>query len=383
MRFAYYSKYRYYRRPNSIKKNMENEIKEIVCDFESLYKAMRVCKQNVIWKDSVAGFVKNGLANCYKLRQQVLNGTYKIDDYTIFRVYEPKEREIVSTRFKDRVFQRSLCDNYLYDELTKTFVYDNCACQKNKGTDFARNRLECHMQKHFRKHGLNGFILKCDISNYFGSTPHDVAISAVAKRVDDEWALSEVTRIIKSFSQGVDPDVGMGLGSQVTQLIELAVLDDLDHYIKEKLHIKHYIRYMDDFILIHDDKEYLRQCRALIESRLQSYGLKLSVKKTQLQPVGQPVHFLGFSYQLTGTGKVIKRILPERISHERRKLRKLANLVNQGVLTKEHVFECYKSWRAHASKGDNHKVILEMDKFYKNLWRYSDETSNTQRTVEN
>lgn len=86
-------------------------------------------------------------------------------------------------------------------------------------------------------------LLKCDISNFFGSTPHDVAIAAIRKRVKDEWAAAEVERIIKSFNQGNNPDVGMGLGSQVTQLVELAVLDDLDHYAKEQLHIKHYIRY--------------------------------------------------------------------------------------------------------------------------------------------
>ena len=362
---------------------MNNEVKEIVCDFGNLYKAMKVCKHNVNWKDSVAGYVKNGLANCYKLKQQLENGTYKLDGYTMFKVYEPKEREIVSTRFKDRVFQRSLCDNYLYNELTKCFVYDNCACQRNKGTDFARNRLECHMQRFYRKHGLNGYILKCDISNYFGSTPHSLAISAVAKRIGDDWVLSEVASIINSFTQGENPEIGMGLGSQVTQLIELAVLDDLDHYIKEQLHIKYYIRYMDDFILIHEDKEYLKECKRLIEQRLNEFSLKLSVKKTQLQPVSQPVHFLGFSYQLTSTGKVVRRILPEKVSHERRKLKRLVNRVINGLMTRNEVNECYKSWRAHASKGDNYKVIIEMDKYYKDLWRYANETLSSQRAVEN
>lgn len=153
------------------------------------------------------------------------NGTYKLDAYTQFKVYEPKERDIVSTRIKDRVFQRSLCDNYFYDTMTKSFIYDNCACQDGRGTEFARKRLICHLQKYYRKHGTEGWVLKADLKNFFGSTSHELAYSAVTKRVNDEWVNGEIKRIIDSFNQGDDPEVGMGLGSETTQLIQLAVLD--------------------------------------------------------------------------------------------------------------------------------------------------------------
>lgn len=352
-----------------IMNNKNPEIKDLVCDFENLYKALYKCKHNVLWKDSVAGFVKNGLVNCYKLKQQLNNDTYEIDPYTIFKVYEPKERIIVSTRIKDRVFQRSLCDNYLYPTVSKSFIYDNCACQIGKGTEFARDRLKCHIQKFYRKYGLNGYVLKCDLSNYFGSTPHKVAIEAVDKRTPDDWAVQKVCQIVRSFNQGEDASIGMGLGSQVTQLIELAVLDDLDHYIKEQLHVKHYIRYMDDFILIHPDKEYLKTCRAEISNRLTALGLSLNQKKTQLAPISQPIRFLGFSFHLTDTGKVVIKLLPEKVSHERRRLKKLVKRVNEGLMTRQQVDDCYQSWKAHASYGDTHNLIIQMDQFYKNLWR--------------
>ena len=135
---------------------MESEVRDEVCDFDNLYRAMQHCKNNVMWKDSVAGYVKNGLVNVHKLKESVENGTYKLDAYTQFKVYEPKERDIVSTRIKDRVFQRSLCDNYFYDTMTKSFIYDNCACQDGRGTEFARKRLICHLQKYYRKYGMEG-----------------------------------------------------------------------------------------------------------------------------------------------------------------------------------------------------------------------------------
>ena len=350
-----------------------DKIKEKVCSFESLYKAMHKCKKNVMWKDSVSGYVKNGLVNCLNLQKQLLNGTYKIDKYSVFTIYEPKKRQIVSTRMKDRVFQRSLCDNYLYGKITKSFIHDNCACQLNKGTGFARDRLTCHMQRYFRKYELDGYVLKCDLTNYFGSTPHSIARETVRARTGDNWVNYHTDKIINSFNQGDDPDIGMGLGSQITQLTQLAVLDKLDHIVKERLGIKQYIRYMDDFILIHPDKEYLKYCLDEINKHVTGLNLKLSVKKTQIFPLKQGINFLGFKFYLTETGKVIRKPTKENVSHEKRKLKKMKKLVNDGIMTKKNVDECYMSWKAHAKQGNTHNLILSMDKFYKNLWKEGNE----------
>ena len=347
----------------------DESVKETVCAYDNLCKGTQKSKEGSMWKDSTAGFVKNDLINCFLLKDDLLGGTYKIGKYSVFHITEPKPRVIVSTRIRDRAFQRSLCDNYLTNAVSRSFIYDSAACQVGKGTDFARRRLKCHLQRYYRKHGLNGYVLKCDIKSFFGSTPHKVAEQAVRKRVSDAWAVDKTVQIINSFDQGPDPDVGMGLGSQVTQLIELAVLDDLDHYIKEQLRVKPYERYMDDFILIHESKDYLRYCRSEIEKIVNSLGLSLNRKKTQIFPVKQPIHFLGFSFRLTATGKVIMRVLPCKVTRERRKLRKLVDLAKQGVMTKYQVDECFKSWKAHASKGNCYKLVQAMTAYYNDLWR--------------
>jgi len=282
-------------------------VRETACDFENLFDAMNVCKSGVLWKDSVAGWVKNGLINCAKLEEQLLNGTYEIDEYSRFVIYEPKKRDIVSTRFKDRVFQRSLCDTYLTEQITKSFIYDNGACLRNKGTEFARRRLVSHIQKFYRKHGRNGYVLKCDITNFFGSTPHSVVKEKLRKLCNDDWAYSEVCRIIDSFGTPENPDVGMGLGSQITQICQLGVLNDIDHGIKERKRIKHYVRYMDDLILFHEDKEVLKDCLRYITDELSKMGLKLSEKKTQVFPITQPIHFLGYSFRLTEPGRLLRK----------------------------------------------------------------------------
>ena len=344
------------------------EIKEKVCSFGELYKAMHECKKNVMWKTSVAGYVKNGLVNCYKLHNQLMDDTYKIDKYSYFTITEPKVRDIVSTRMKDRVFQRSLCDNYLYEKMTKGLIYDNAACQIGGGTDFSMDRLTRHMQKYFKEYGVEGYVLQCDIKGFFGNTRHSVAKDVVNKRVDDEWVKGHVFKVIESYGTKEHPNMGMGLGSQVTQLVQLAILDDLDHYIKEELGIKLYSRYMDDFILVHHDKEYLKYCRAQIEKKLAVIHLRLNVKKTQLFPLRHGIKYLGFIFYITDTGKVIKKLQRENVTDQRKKLRKLKGLVDQGILTKEHVNKIYESWQSHAKKGNTYTLRRNMDQYYKSLW---------------
>lgn len=348
---------------------MDIEVKNTVCDFNNLHRAMKECRKGVMWKDSVSRYSNNALVSIYKLQQELLSNTYRLSPYHHFTIYEPKKREIISTRFKDRVFQRSLCDNYLYHAITKSFIYDNAACQIGKGTDFARRRLECHLQRHYRKHGLDGYILSCDLKNFFGSTPHSVAKQAIAKHVHDEWARQHVFAIIDSYSRPDSPGAGLGLGSQVTQLIQLAVLNDLDHMIKEKLHIKAYVRYMDDFLLIHNDKEYLLYCLQAIKKHLEERGLQLNQKKTQLIKLTLGIKFLGFKFTLTESGKVLKTLLKDNIKKRKRKLRKYRDLVLAGKMSFAKSRECYLAWKAYAQKGSTYHLLQRMDDYYLDLWK--------------
>lgn len=341
---------------------------------------MKHCRNGVAWKDSVLSFCLKALTNIYRLKKSLDNDTYKISNYLEFNIYEPKFRKIVALKFKDRVFQRSLCDNYLYDALTRSFIYDNAACRRKKGCEFARKRLVKHLRDFYKKHGLNGYILKLDLHNYFGSTPHDIAKEAVSKRVKDEWVREKVFEIIDSFNQGENPDIGLGLGSEVTQLIELAVLDDLDHIIKERLKIRQYVRYNDDMILIHENKEHLKHCKLFIEEWLNSKQLELNTKKTQIFPIKQGVKFLGFRFRLSATGKVIMTVLPEKIIREKRKLKKLVLKVKEGVISKQDVDVSYQGFRAHISNQhkrgtitkkahrNTYNLVRTMDDYYKKLW---------------
>lgn len=340
---------------------MDKRIEDAV-SFGELYKGLKKSCRNVRWKDSVTGYEANGLKNTFLLRQSLLNGTYQISGYQRFRVHEPKEREIVATRIKDRQFQRSLCDNVLYPQVTRSFIRDNCARQRGKGVDDALDRLNVHLQRYFRKHGASGWVLKCDIRHYFAETPHEIAKAAIRKRLTDKRAAFYTDQIIDSFGG----DVGIGLGSQVSQITELAVLDDLDHYIKERLHIRHYLRYMDDFILIHEDRSILENTLKEITDRLTALGLTLN-NKTQIFPLKQGIIWLKWRFILTDTGKIVRRIGRKSVVRERRKLIRMSRLVSAGRIPFDSMKESFVTWKAHAQRGNCRKIIADMQKLYDQL----------------
>ena len=340
-------------------------IKNKVCSIKELQKATLKCKKGVLWKDSVANYYSHSLMRNYRLKHRLLNGTYKISKYIQFTIYEPKKREIVSTRFTDRVFQRSLSYNYLTYEIQKDFIDNNFACQVGKGTHKAIKCFVRHLHNFCLKHSLNGFILKCDIHDYFGSTPHAVAKEST-EYVRDSWAKSELHRIIDSFSQGDDPTKGMGLGSEITQSVQLAILDEMDKAITKKFGVKLYVRYMDDFYLYHHSKDLLKECLSYIMKYMNDRSLVLNTKKTKIQKIGQPAHFLGFSYKLHENDKVTMKVLPEKVKRNKRKLRKI---VIRLKLSREQCDKTFQCILAHMKKSNNRSQVCNMIRFYENLWK--------------
>ena len=328
--------------------------------YDNLRKALNRCCRNVRWKDSVVGYELHAPNHTHNLRQDILNGTYKMSPYQKFIIHEPKTREIIATRIRDRQVQMALCENGLYQDITEHFIYDNCACQKGKGVDFALKRMRKHMADFYRKNGEDGYVLKMDIKQFFPSTRHDVAKEAMSKRVSDPKALEYVYMVIDSF----DGDCGIGLGSQISQLVELAVLDDIDHFVKEKLRVKQYIRYMDDLILIHSDKEYLKYCWSMIEKELTKIHLTLN-SKTSIQPLKQGFTFLRWRFRYSETGKVLMRLDKKKLGKERRRIRKLIIRELEGRSKEDTALRSLESWIANANRGNTtYYQIMRMKKYY-------------------
>lgn len=339
------------------------DINDII-SYDALWDSMVKCKKGVIWKDSVANYVLNGVQETAKLADSLADGTYKERKPRYFTVKYPKERQIMSISFRDRVYQRSLNDVAIYPMMSKSFIYDNCACQKGKGADFARNRMKCHMERYYREYGPAGWILKIDIKKYYDSMRHDVVKALFKKKLPPD-IYERAATILDSFPG----EVGFNPGSQIVQIAGISVLDELDHYIKERLRVKHYIRYMDDMVLISDSHKQLQEWLNIIKQKLSEIGFEVHPKKTKITSLRIGTMWLGYHYRLTGTGKVVMEADPQRLKSTRKKYFRLVQKCKRGEIDPEKVHQSYLCWRSCASKGDGWRMLHNTDKYYTKLWR--------------
>lgn len=327
-----------------------------VFTYRHLFEAYKKSKRGVNWKASTQKFTAMAGMQLFDLYEALHKGEYKSPGFYEFNIYERgKARHIRSVTIDERVVQRCLCDECLVPLMTRTFVYDNGACMKGKGYDFAIKRLKCHTQRHFRKHGADGYILLFDFSKFFDTLPHETVKAKVDKELEDPQLRKLTHHFIDAFG-----DEGLGLGSQISQVLALASANKLDHFIKEQLHIEGYGRYMDDGYLIHESKEYLRYCLEELKKVCEELGLHLNLKKTRIVKLKDGYTFLKVKHFLTDTGRVIRKIPHDGITRMRRKLKKLKKRVDAGLMELKDVKQALQSWAGHTLKYDAYKTRMSM-----------------------
>lgn len=344
---------------------------EKVFTYGNLYRAYKKCRKNVAWKASVQRYISQAPLNVYDTWVKLMDGTYQSPSFFEFYIYERgKKRYIRSTIIGERVVQRCLCDNALVPVVGSTFIHDNGACMKKKGYDFAVKRLVCHLQRHIRKHGTGGYILIGDLKSFFDNIMHWAVLKLLRKEFSDLRVIGLSEDLIKQFDPDTPADKrkGLGLGSQISQLLAPAVASYIDHYVKEVLGIKGYGRYMDDFYLIHEDKEYLKYCKEQIAKKCEELGMTLNERKTHIIKLTHGFTFLKVRCYVTDTGKIIRKIHPTSITRERRKLKKFHAKYLEGKMTRRDVWNSLQSWRSHAERFSAHKTINNMEILYAQLF---------------
>lgn len=344
-------------------------------EFSALYDSMWKCRCGKMWKASVARYVLHGIDETLKLEEEIATGSYKPRKPHTFTLTYPKVRPCSSTHIRDRIVQRSLNDNVIYPAMTKSFIWDNMACQKGKGTTKAMDRLDCFLHRAYINNGnsVEGlFVLQADIHGYYRNMRHKDAEECFSKNLDEQTVKTSMDWLQRQYPY----EVGYEPGSQMVQILGISLLNPMDHSVKEKLRAKIYERYMDDFYIIGNDVSFLKEARSLIAEELENLGMELHPKKTKIYPLKRGIRVLGFTFRLTETGKVIRIINPENVKHERKKLFRMAQLVKNGKMTKGKMLECYQSWKAHAEKGNSYKLIQRMDAYVKELLKGLENESN-------
>lgn len=327
---------------------------EKITSFDNLYKAFRAAKSGKGYRNSSASFDIEALSKIHSLKALLETKTYKVSAYNSFYVYEPKKRLIDAGTFVDKIVQHSLCDNVLIPKLSEVFIRNNFAGQIGKGTTFGLNTLREHMNDFYCKNGMEGFILKADITKFFYSIDHNILKEMITQYFDDPDVLWLCNQIIDSTD-----NPGLPLGNQSSQVFGLLYLNGIDHFVTQNLGVERYGRYMDDFYAIHNNKTELKYMLKDIESEITN--LKLSLNgKTQIMPFKQGIKFLGFHTYIFD-GKVISKVINENKRNAFQKYKRMQKLVEEGRIPKEKFVNSLQSYKNHISFGDCEGLINKIN----------------------
>ncbi len=328
--------------PKTIKQQFDNKL-----DYILFYNAHIRASKNKRNRSDVILFemdLENNLMNLYS---SVKNNTYQVGKYHEFIISEPKERVIQSLPYRDRIIHQWYVEEFILPYILPKFIKDTYACIKNRGTHKAVKQLQHYMQIMWHnKH--NYYILKCDIQKYFYSIDKDILFEIMKHHISDKKLLTFTRKLIYDTNNRK----GIPIGNYTSQFFANIYLNELDHYIKEVLKIKYYVRYMDDFILLVNDKKEARKYKLLIEVFL-NQKLKLNLnRKSKYYPNNLGVDFCG--YRIYETHLLIRK-------RSKQKIKALVKKANTDFINNRLDFTnirmCYNSWRAHARHANTYHLI--------------------------
>lgn len=336
-----------------------------VFTYENLYDAYKKCRKGVAWKSSVQKFITQAPLNVRNIYESLHNGKFKTKGFVEFDLMERgKKRHIRSVCIEERIVQRCLCDNALMPVLSNSFIHDNGASRVGKGYSFSIRRLSQHLSEHYRKYGNDGYILLYDFSKFFDRVSHEL----VKKILSDNFNDPRILQLSYHFIDAFGDTEGLGLGSQISQILALASANRLDHYVKEVLRIRGYGRYMDDGYLIHQDKAYLQKCLDEIRIVCDELGIVINEKKTQIVKLSHGFTWLKVKFFVLPSGRIVKKMNRKSITKSRQKLKALLKKVEDGKMTYRDVYDSWQAWNAYAKQFDSYTTRRNTAKIYNSLF---------------
>ena len=356
-----------------------NRLFNQICSFENLLLAARKAQDGKRFQEEVARFNFHLERELYRLQEELQTRIYRPGPYHEFHIYEPKLRKISAAPYRDRVVHHALC-NVIEPIFDRTFIFDSYACRKGKGTHKAVNWFTEFCRK-------SDYVLKCDIKKYFPSIDHGILETRFRKKIRDAnvlWLMDLIVDfsnpqeglldeqdtardrpspygswdILGAVRDGFSlPDEagtvrrrGIPIGNLTSQFYANIYLNGFDHFVKETLKCKHYIRYVDDFVVLDNDKARLHQVKAEMEAYLaQHLRLRLHEHKCQISPVKTGTDFLG--YRVFPTHRLLRQTS---VTRARRRLRRLQRDYAAGEISQEAVKHSVQSWLGHVKHADTY-----------------------------
>jgi retron-type reverse transcriptase len=328
-----------------------------IVSFENLLRASHKAQLGKRFKESTAVFNLNLEKELLAIQKSLLERTYKHGAYYDFFVFDPKQRLISAAPYRDRVVHHALC-RVIEPIFERSFIHDSYACRKGKGSHAAVRRYTDFARK-------NRYVLKCDIQKYFQSVDHAILLGMVSKKIrwlDTLWLIESIVasrtdNSVVFYFKGDDlfspyqRTRAIPIGNLTSQFFANVYLDGFDHFVKEKLQCKYYIRYVDDFVVFDNSKERLSNVKAEIECYLGSLRLRLHCNKSRVYLVQDGVRFLG--YRMFPSHRLV---IKTNALAMRRRMRRYSQEFRDGEVSLAQVRQCIQSWIGHACHADSYRL---------------------------
>ncbi|MBT7706498.1 hypothetical protein HN747_03545 [archaeon] len=318
-----------------------------IYEWENLKIAWQKARKGKTRNPDIKNFEEDLIENLQKLQFELMIFAYSPLPLASFPIRDPKTRKISKSDFRDRIVHHALI-NIIQDIFEKSFIHDSCANQKGKGTLFAIKRFEKFKRKVTNNLHSEAFCLKADVKHYFQEVDHKILLEILERRILCKKTIWLIKQILENSTHNIqaegisrrDMTIGMPLGNLTSQFFANIYLNELDYFVKHKLKIKYYIRYVDDFVILHKSKEQLGEWKEEIKEFLMNeLKLELHPQKTKVESLSKGIDFVGFrifyNYKL-----LRKRCV--------RQMEKRIELFLEGKMHPKKFFEIWQGWLAHA-----------------------------------
>lgn len=345
-----------------------NHLYAKITAFENLYAAAKKAEKSKRFQNEVAVFNHQLEANLLQLQSELINNTYQPGAYTSFYVHVPKKRMISVAPYRDRVVHHALC-NVVMPLFEQSFIEDTYANRKGKGTHAAILRYQGFAKQY-------KYVLKCDIRKFFPSIDHEILKTIIRKKIKCKATLSLMDRILDNSNPQEEHLVyfpnddiftpserrkGLPIGNLTSQWLGNIYLNEFDHFIKNELQIKGYVRYVDDFVIGSNCKESLQNVKNKIIRFLEKYRLKLHLNKSQIHQTEKGIPFLGFR-----VFPFHKTVLASSRKRYRRFVNQKVRLRLIGKVQPQQIEDGLNSWLGHIRFGNNYKLEQSIFRMLRN-----------------
>lgn len=358
------------REANKIKRCQEVGGLNDVFTYHDMFVSGRKCCNGVRWKNSAQRFELHLFSGTAKRRREILEHKWKPSNYVHFTISERgKTRPIDAPCIQDRQMQKVFTQKVLLPLFLPEMIWNNGASLPGKGFEFSKRELRKDLRWHFRKYGLEGYVILIDFKQFFPSVSHEM----IFKRHDELIRNKDLLDIANTIVNTVPGGKGLPLGVEPSQAEMIAFPSALDNYIKCQLSIKCFGHYMDDYyILVPPDKD-PKEIMRLVIAKAESLRLTVSLSKSRIVPLTKPFKYCKAKYHLTETGKVIVNGNRDGVKRARKKIKAFYHKIQKGEMNYEDLWTSINGIFAYFESYNDHGRVLRLRRLFYAVFGFSPE----------